>query len=121
MGNRYCPDAEHRYFIYDPEGDGLSYFPTAEERDAASKKIIAAYSDHEGWSEEVEQVIAGEVTHKATACYIQQRPATLDENGCDEAGVYWDVEAEIRCNYKLLELTPATHQTADPVIPETQQ
>ena len=67
------PDADHRFFIYDPCGPEFMFFKTAEERDAASRDVIAAHCD-ECWSEEVERVVAGEVTHQAVKTNIQHRP-----------------------------------------------
>ena len=101
----YCPDAEHSFFLYDPEGDGFMYFKTAEERDAASHDVIQQYLD-DGWSEEVEQVIAGEVTHHTVMRDVEISPKREEYDNDEE---YDDALAEFggcgdwdyKCNYKL--------------------
>lgn len=96
------PSKENRFFLYDPEGDGISFFPTAKERDEYAAKIIPDYCD-DTWSEEVEFVIAGEVTHTAQEVDRVDRPPEdqLDENGCDQEGEYWPHGWDWRCNYVL--------------------
>ena len=101
----YWPDADHRFFLYDPEGDGFMYFKTAEERDEASDGVIQQYID-DGWSEEVEQVIAGEITHHAVMRDVEISPLR-EGYSCDED--YEDAIEEFggcgdwdyKCNYKL--------------------
>lgn len=93
--------AEHRFWLFDPEGDGMQFFPTVEERNAASKEAIQAYLD-DGWSEEVGNVIAGEVTHLTTATNVVRRPETLDEDDHDEDGEYWPEGADFKCDYELV-------------------
>jgi hypothetical protein len=99
---QYEPDAEYRFFIYDPEGDGFIYFRTVEERDAHQGMVIDGYLD-EGWDESVEQVVAGEVTHSAQQVGREERPPEeqLDEEGCDGEGTYWG-DFSYKCNYALL-------------------
>lgn len=94
--------AERPYFVLDPEGEGIVYFATAAERDAHAKTIIEGYLDTDGWSEAVEYIICGEVTHASTRCNIMQRPAVIDEDGIDEDGEYWDSDAAFKCNYEML-------------------
>lgn len=99
---RWQPCAEFRFWLYDPEGDGMVYFRSAEERDAAAEDAIQDYVG-DGWSEEVERVAAGEVTHVATQTDRVDRQGALDEDGNDEAGEYWGSdEFEHKCSYKLL-------------------
>ena len=56
---------QQRYFLYDPEGDGMMYFDTEEERDKAAKEAIDDYLDCDEWSDEVVNVVTGIVTHSA--------------------------------------------------------
>ena len=98
------PDAEFRFFIYDPEGAGFMYFRSAEDRDKASDDVIQQYLD-DGWDESVEQVVAGEISHTCQQTDLRQRPSDeeLDDEGRDSEGTYWGVFSCI-CNYELLPL-----------------
>jgi hypothetical protein len=89
------------YFVLDPEGDGITYFETIEERDKFADECIKQYL-YDEWSEEVTNVVAGVVTHSTQQTDREDRPAELDEEGCDGDGLYWDPDCEYRCNYKLL-------------------
>lgn len=97
---------EAPYFVLDPEGDGITYFETIEERDAFAQDRIDQARDGDGWQEEVEYIIAGVVTHAATQTERQDRPDDVDENGEDSNGDFWDPYEQFRCNYKLLPLDP---------------
>ncbi len=77
---KHRPSAEYRYWLYDPEGDGMVYFRSAAERDKRASAVIESYLDEE-WAEEVELVAAGELTHFAQLIDRQLRPA-------DEEGVF---------------------------------
>ena len=94
-----------KYFLYDPEGDGFELFATEKERDVAATKAIDACCD-EGWSECVDQICVGVVTHAATKVNERKRPPEeeLDEDGCDDNGDYWDQDFSHICDYKLLPL-----------------
>jgi len=103
---RYKPDDEHRFWCYSPEGDGLTFWRTAEDRDAYAAKEIRTYLDDE-WYQEVEDVIGGVVTHITKAIDIQKPQGELDEDGYDEAGEGPFPERDcVRCNYALLPLPP---------------
>lgn len=107
---QYRPTPEYRYWLFDPEGNGMTYYQTVEERDSEAKKAIDAYldMDGDGWAEEVEMVAVGEVTHSAQAVDKQMRPADedLDEAGCDGEGTPWPDEMSWRGNYTLTHLRP---------------
>ena len=94
----------HPYFVNDPEGDGMMYFETAEERDTYAAKCVEAYLDYYdgAWSEEVTSVIAGVVTHSAQQVDRVDRPDDVDEEGIDGEGRYWDSDWDYVCNYKML-------------------
>ena len=91
-----------KYFVYCPD-NGIEFFNTVEERDAVAEIRIRNWLD-EGWSEEVEGVVAGEVTHAATKGDVVKRPddSELDADLMDENGNYWDNDYEEMCNYKML-------------------
>lgn len=96
------PSAEFRYFIFDPQNGDFAYFRTAEDRDAAADWIIQSYLD-DGWDEEVENVIAGEVTHTCEKVNVADRPPEdeIDGEGHDQNGDYWAEEWGYKCNYEL--------------------
>lgn len=94
------------FFVYDPEGDGFTYYATEQERDEAAEMVIQGYLD-EGWSEEVTSVVAGILTHKSTQTNLQERPDDdkINEDNEDEDGTYWGDWTHI-CNYELLPIAP---------------
>ena len=103
------PDAEHTFWIYAPEGDGMTFWKTEQERDDYAEREIKSYLDDGAWNEEVEWVYAGVVTHRVTAVDIIRRVGELDDEGYDENDEYWEAEAEIKCNYALRPIQE-THQ-----------
>ena len=92
---------ETPYFVYDPDGDGFTYFATEEERDRFSEECIKSYLD-DSWDEGVTRVIGGKITHRAAEVDRVDRPPEVDEEGCDHEGHYWPQDAEYMCGYKLL-------------------
>jgi len=101
------PSAEYRFFIYDALDGEFSYYRSAEDRDAAKRGVIESYLD-DGWNDEVEQVLAGEITHTCQKIDVQERPPEneIGEDGHDLDGMYWEPEWSYRCDYDLLPLTP---------------
>lgn len=107
---------EAPYFVLDPEGDGITYFETIEERDAFAASRIDGYKDVDNsWAEAVDYIIAGVVTHRATQTDREDRPDDLDEEGNSGDGSNWEEDEEYRCNYKLLPLAENPDNTA-PVV-----
>lgn len=112
--NSLFPSAQNRFFYTDPSGDGSRFFSTETERDAAMKEAIAAWCD-EGWSEEVDQIFSGVVTHTVEKCDVQTKPQPCaahpdhdyGDNDC-EACIAWDEfpnhEFDEVCNYKPVAL-----------------
>lgn len=74
--------AKHRYFVYDPEGNGFDLYDTDAQREAAHLAAIAearqAAMDDGEWSLDVERIVSGFVTHATVA-------AEMDGGGCDYA------------------------------------
>ena len=104
----YKPDKDHTFLLYDPEGDGLMFFKTREERDKRAEEVIRLYLDTttDEWYEEVEQIFTSEVQEVVKAVDIVQRQGEVDEDGYDEAGEYWvDSDHATKCNYKLQPLS----------------
>jgi hypothetical protein len=95
------PWKDRRFFLYDPEGNGLMFFETREERDAAAKEAIPAYAEDGPWAEEVKGVCAGEVTHIATEVDREERPENEEE--AEDEG--WPSDVDYRCNYELRPLS----------------
>lgn len=104
-----CASEQYRFFIYDPAGFGFKYYQTTEDRDKDQGNVIQAYLD-DGWDEEVENVVAGEVTHTCQKINIEHRPEKLDEDGHDEDGNYWAAEWDYKCNYDLVPVAAPTPQ-----------
>lgn len=101
------PSTTRRFWLYDPEGDGMTYYRTRDARDVDAAEAIKSYSHPvEGWPEEVEFVAAGEVTHFAQCLDREYRPDNLDDEGCDEDGVWWDADVEWMGNYAMEPLPP---------------
>jgi hypothetical protein len=99
---RYTPSATHLYGLCDPEGDGITFYKSAKERDEAAKKAIKAYPGESGWLEEVTSIFAFMVTHCATEIDVVRPVGEIDEDGCDEVGEYWpNTDCEYKCNYAL--------------------
>ena len=100
---KHKASAEYRFFLFDPEGDGLIFFKDETERESYAKTSIDEYNGgDEGWSEDVEFLCAGTVTHIVTKTNAKKRPDELDEDGCAEDGTWWDEAWEETCNYELL-------------------
>ena len=112
LEKQYSPHPEFRFWLYDPEGDGMVYYRSAEDRDADAEEAISGYLDDGYWSEEVENVCVGEVTHIASEVNRVNRPDDdqIDEDGCDESGRYWNQDIDYICNYELLPI-PKTQDT----------
>jgi len=101
------PSAEYRFFVYDPEGDSIVFFRDEVERDAYMKESIRKYlAEEEGWSEKVEEVCAGQVTHAARKTNVVKRPPEdeIDEDGIDGEGKYWDPDWSEMCDYEMAKL-----------------
>lgn len=103
---KFQPHQEYRYWLYDPEGDGMTYYRTAEARDESAKAAVSQYLDDGVWAEEVSGVVAGVITHLASEVDVLMRPDDLDEEDCDGEGIYWGPDMDRRCNYALVPVTP---------------
>jgi len=110
----YKPMPGYRFWLYDPDGDRMTYYRFREERDAAGARAIEQYLD-DGWSEDVEMVSAGEVTHYAQVLNKTMRPSTddLDEEECDGEGTPWPDGMAWRGTYTLEPMTPNVELTGE--------
>ena len=90
------------YGLYDSYGEGITFYETEEDRAKAAEETIESYLSENEWSDEVVNVLAFEVTHRATAVNVKELVGKLDEDGCDETGEYWESsEFDYKCNYEL--------------------
>ena len=112
MDVKYRPHPEYRFWLYDPEGNGMTYYRTREARDDAGEQAIAAYLDESwAWADEVEGVVAGEVTHFAQCLDKTMCPDDLDDERCDGEGTYWPHDIQWMGNYTLAAIDAATEVT----------
>jgi hypothetical protein len=81
---KYHPHPDYRYWLYDPEGDGMTYYRTQEDRDNAGKQAVEMYLSDGEWDDQVERVTAGMVTHYAQLINKEQQPDNLENEGCDD-------------------------------------
>ncbi|QDX22160.1 hypothetical protein FP568_13435 [Pandoraea pnomenusa] len=95
------------YFVHDNEY-GYNEFKTDAERHAAHKSAIAGYLD-DGWSEEVDSVVSGIVTHKTVKCNEEQAPSRCethpeqDGDDCDACTAWneWpNHDFDFTCSYE---------------------
>lgn len=96
------PSSDYRFFAFDPNGDGVVFFRTENERDAYVKETIEYYRDDDGWSDDVTSICVGVVTGVATAVDVQHKPPAeeLDEDGLDHEGTYWG-DFDAICRYEI--------------------
>lgn len=101
------PSQEYRFFIYDPAGWGFKYYRSAADRDACSDAIIQAYLD-DGWDEEVENVVAGEVTHTCQKVNVEHRHGVNGKpylliDGLPRLGAELDPDQAIKFGRQLIQ------------------
>lgn len=101
---RHTPSPEYRFWLYSPEGDGLTFWRTAEERDAYAAREIRSCLDDNVWFEEVQDIVAGVVTHTTQAVDVQHPVGAIDEDGYDEDGNHWEDPDDTKCDYVLVSL-----------------
>lgn len=123
-----------KYFIYDPNTTPEFFKSEAELHQAMEDYDLKQNYLDDGWSEEVENVIAGFIpdghvrnddeesddwedeydfyqrhaTHRAMKCDERSRPDKVDEDGYDDDGTYWGDWDEI-CNYEFQEIGETKH------------
>lgn len=103
---RSTPSATYRFGLYDPLGDGVVFYKTAEDRDKAAEIAIEGYLNDGEWDPDVKGIFAFDVTHHATEVDIVKRKGDLDDDKCDENGEYWPSDhVDIKCNYRLMPIS----------------
>ncbi len=109
------PDKDHIFGLSCPY-NGLTFYATTEERDIEAKDVIEEHLQEGEWSEDVGDVFAFIVTHKAAQVDVKHPDGELDEDRCDENGDHWPSDVDFVCNYALKSLAPDLPQ-AGPEIP----
>lgn len=96
------PSKEFCFFLYDPEGEGMMYYNSKEQRDKSAAQSLEFYKDdYSGWNEEVEYVSVGEVTDFPQVMNKIEKPSELDDYQCDNAGRHWPDDVEWFGDYTL--------------------
>lgn len=96
------PSKEFCFFLYDPEGEGMMYYDSREQRDKCAAVSLRFYKDdYDGWNDEVEYMSIGEVTDFPQVMNKIERPLKLDENQCDSTGRHWPDDVEWFGNYTM--------------------
>jgi hypothetical protein len=114
---RYTPSSTHLYGLYDPDGDGITFYKSAAERDEAAEETIRSYLSDGEWCDDVTNVFAFVVTHSATEVDVVRPVGEIDEDGCDEAGEDWsNTNCDYKCNYALKPF-PTPEATNDVINP----
>jgi hypothetical protein len=114
---RYTPSSTHLYGLYDPDGDGITFYKSAAERDEAAEETIRSYLSDGEWCDDVTNVFAFVVTHRATEVDVVRPVGEIDEDGCDEAGEDWsNTNCDYKCNYALKPF-PTPEATNDVINP----
>jgi hypothetical protein len=97
---RHTPSSTHLYGLYD--GDGITFYKSAAERNEAAKETIQNYLSDGEWCDDVTNVFAFVVTHRATEVDVVRPVGEIDEDGCDQAGEDWsNTNCDYKCNYAL--------------------
>jgi len=76
-------------------------FNTEKEALDKANEWIQSYLDRDGWSEIVDFIHVCKITHSSKECDRQDRPDTIDEEGCDGEGEYWPSNLDYKINYKM--------------------
>jgi len=105
LSMKTSPDKDHVFGLSCPY-NGLTFYATTEERDEAARDLIQDHLQEGEWSEDVGDVFAFTVTHKATQVDVKHPEGELDEDRCDENGDYWPSDIDFACNYALELLAP---------------
>ena len=95
-----CVSQEKPWFAYCPD-NGFEFFKTKAEAEESAELLIESWLD-DTWADEVEHVFVGQAVMISTQVDRKDRPEDLDEEDCDGEGEYWPMDAEFKCNYKLM-------------------
>lgn len=97
------PDEEYQYFLFERD-NGMMFFKSIQDRQDMFDSLKDCYLD-DVWDEEVENIVAGEVTHATTPTDLKKKPDNLNEDGEDEEGFCWPSQWDYMCDYALTALS----------------
>jgi len=92
----------NKYFVWDPADSEFTFHATEADQFQHAKNSIESYKDDE-WGCDVDQIVCGVITHRATQTNIEQRPVLLD-HGFDKDGRYWPSDTDLLCDYEMEEI-----------------
>jgi len=80
------PSKDHKFFVYEPDGDVFTYFSNEKERDNFARDLIHLYLS-DGWDEDVESIITGIITAEVKKKNVRYRKdQNIDKDGYDNDG-----------------------------------
>ena len=91
----------YNFFVYCPE-EGFEALETLDEAIDCADHRVQGYLGDDGWSEDVTDMVVGNITHRAKMCDQVFPDGEIDEGGLDEAGEPWDPDCDYKCNYKII-------------------
>jgi hypothetical protein len=80
---RSGPSKEFPYWLFSPEGHGMMFFRTPEDRDGYAEWEISQCLDDGYWSEEVEQICGGVCTHLTEKFNERENPEEPTDTSCE--------------------------------------
>ena len=91
------------YFLWDPIEHDFLTFATVEEQQKEAKSIIEACLDNQEWTDEVDEIVAGVITSRATQVNRVIRPESipLDKDGVDADGFPWRAGEVYVCDCEM--------------------
>lgn len=115
------PSPEYRFFLYDPEGNGLLFFRTEKDRDAAAGACIQMCLEGNEWHESVEDILTGYVTGHAVPVGVEFLPLRSEfetdegyQAAQDELAFYEESGCDYRCDYRLADINDPGESTKRP-------
>lgn len=93
------------WFFYDAENGNIEICETKEEALSKAQKAVDFCFD-ECWSDEVEQICVGTITHRAKQTDLMFKPQKLDEDMFSEDGEHWPEDCESKCDYSIEPVDP---------------
>ncbi len=93
------------WFFYDAENGNIEICETKEEALSKAQKAVDFCFD-ECWSDEVEQICVGTITHRAKQTDLMFKPQKLDEDMFSEDGEHWPEDCESKCDYSIEPIDP---------------
>lgn len=91
--------SKYKYFSSCPE-NGVSFHETQQQAlDFANENIRTHL--HDAWSDNVEEIVVGIITHQSTAGEREYPTGKIDEDGVDEEGIYWSGDYDYRVGYTM--------------------